>query len=48
MNNSNHNTQRPELQGDIIELGVASVQTKGEAGVEEGLGIDMAAGISDE
>lgn len=45
MKTSNENTAHP---GDVIELGVASIETKGESGGEEGLGIDMAAGISDE
>ncbi|MDH5822710.1 benenodin family lasso peptide [Luteimonas sp. RD2P54] len=29
MNNSNDNTPRPEMQDDIIELGAASIETKG-------------------
>jgi hypothetical protein len=48
MSKTNDNHARQNVVDSVIELGVASVETKGEAGVDEGLGIDMAAGISDE
>jgi|GEM_PF-1055424 len=46
MNSSNDNTVRPEVQDDVVDLGVASIETKGGFGNIETVGRD-AAGISD-
>lgn len=48
MNNGNNKTVRPELQDDIIELGVASVETLGIGDEGEGFGEDFIPGISAE
>lgn len=50
MNDSNDNRARPDVQDDIINLGVASEETKGLfVGTEIiGNGAPMAAGISEE
>lgn len=49
MNHINDNTVRQELQGDIIELGVASVETQGFPGMPtEGVNLRIAPGISEE
>ena len=49
MNNSNDNTTRPDEQDEITVLGVASVETKGGAGMRiEDLGFVTAPGISDD
>lgn len=44
--NTNENI-RTNTQDDVIELGVASVETKGNGGFIEALGDDPLAGISD-
>ena len=44
--NTNEN-MRTNTQDDVIELGVASVETKGNGGFIEALGDDPLAGISD-
>jgi len=44
--NTNENI-RNNAQDDVIELGVASVETKGNGGFIEALGDDPLAGISD-
>lgn len=46
MKDRNDNTSRPEVQDDIIDLGVASVETKGGLGDIETVGRE-AIGISD-
>ncbi|WP_255516419.1 benenodin family lasso peptide [Luteimonas suaedae] len=48
MNNRNDNTPRPEMQDDIIELGVASIETKGPGGSVEPTGINVLPGITEE
>ncbi|WP_139350713.1 benenodin family lasso peptide [Rhodanobacter sp. C01] len=44
--NTNENI-RTNTQDDVIELGVASIETKGNGGFIEALGDDPLAGISD-
>lgn len=49
MNQSNYNTVRPDVQDDIIELGVASVETKGNGGMRiEPQGLFVLPEISEE
>lgn len=48
MNNINDTNARPDLQDDVIELGVASVDTHGPGEVGEFTGIALLPGISDE
>lgn len=50
MSNRNDNIARPEVQDDIIELGIASIETKGGIGPDEGTGegLPMIPGISEE
>lgn len=43
--NENARTNAPE---EVIVLGVASVETKGQTGPGEANGVEMGAGISDE
>lgn len=45
--NANENT-RTAAPEDVIELGVASVETKGQTGPGEFNGIEVGAGISEE
>ena len=48
MNNSNEDTARPEIQDDIIDLGVASIETKGSPPMEfEGVGQSIGLGITE-
>lgn len=45
--NRNDNTTRPEVEDEVIELGVASVETKGGEGSTEGIGVFALPGISE-
>lgn len=46
--NSNNDSPRPADRQDVIELGVASVETKGGIGDDEFMGVLAWPGISDE
>jgi hypothetical protein len=46
--NTNDNTTRINAQEDVIELGVASVETQGLVGTGEAIGNFPAAGISED
>lgn len=46
MEKTNQTTSHREAQDDIIELGVASVETKGPSGPGETNGEEVGAGIS--
>jgi hypothetical protein len=49
MDKSDNNTARLDTQGDIIDLGAASVETKGSPGMPtEGVNLRIAPGISED
>lgn len=46
--NTNENNRSNPQEEDVIVLGVASVETKGQAGITENFGVLPLDGISDE
>jgi hypothetical protein len=48
MNKTNETTPRPQVRNDVIELGVASVETKGPLLRQEDVGGTIPMGISNE
>lgn len=48
MNHTNDNYARQDSHDDVIELGVASIETKGPGGSVEPTGINVLPGITEE
>ena len=48
MNKTNDTNARQDVRDDIIEIGVASLDTMGPSGTVEPTGIDVLPGISEE